>query len=266
MKTRIVILIFVFSGYILNASLSSQSIAYTVNNTVTTVNNNLTEQLDIRSALMQHIWHKSETVFLFKASGVAAYLSTEVGRATWHLDSTDNHTLLVITYENGVSELFELRTNEGNLIWLDAALGKNINVQSKPIQVNSKIEHTRQNLIGTWNSSVFSKDVLRKLSAQAQVAVISASFHYHFNADGTFVKNIVINKKEQERIEGLWDVTEDGMHLVMHFKNDNNEYQSYTAKIKYFSFDELVLDQAFITSDLENHLYDGIDSFFFNKQ
>lgn len=265
MKTQIIILLSVLCCSLMFANSSSQSLDYTAVSNVTIVNNNLTDRQAIESTLLKNTWHKSDAMLVFKKSGVAAYLSNHVGRAAWHVESTNNSNLLVLKYENGKQEFFELVIRNNQLIWLDAVGGKVINVTAEPIQESDAVKQTRRNLVGNWNSSIFSTEVLANLSEQEKTSITSASFHYNFKEDGTFVKTITVNQNVQERIEGLWDISSDGTHLVMHF-NNNNRSKSYTAKIKYFSFDELVLDQALVTSDLESRICEGVNSFFFSKQ
>lgn len=181
----------------------------------------------------------------------------------WKIDLCDGQPSLTVMKENGGKQQYQLRFVSQQWQWINSVTGEGRSVDST---IPEKVKGLRDGLVGVWSSSVFSNQVIQDLASTEKTSVMTALLEYDFNANGQFTKTIYLNKEVKSKIQGEWQLSEDGKYVLLQFQDKSGIFYGFSAEIKYFFHDELVLNHPLLNSMDWDAMTEGeLHNFFFNK-
>lgn len=223
----------------------------------------------IEEDLLAKVWYQEDRKFLFNASGLVSIVkisNNEVQNRNWKVEANNEVAYLKMANADSSETIYRLEKEGTSLRWIDQRTNLPVKTDSTPLRSLTKMVKAKKSLIGNWSSSVYPSTVIKDLEGENGRNLISADFKYMLRADGSFSKVTYLNRKKHSAVNGLWQVSEDGKHLILHFQQKNQTYTTQVAEIKLLAMDELVLGQALATSNLEEQLCSQKKTFFYNKQ
>ncbi|MEL6718244.1 MAG: hypothetical protein AAFP82_05975 [Bacteroidota bacterium] len=222
---------------------------------------------DIEQQLINNIWYKENHKLLFSEIGIVSVISDDTTLShNWRVEQEGQVMLLkMITLSCG-ELVYRIEKDGNSLRWIDAKTNLSVRVSSTPLEKNARFMKVHKDLVGTWNSSIYTSTIIDNLSDEEGGSILSADFKYALKADGTFENTISINRKKKSTVYGVWQLSEDAEQLILHFQKKDCTYETIVADIRLLTMDELVLGKALVTSDLEKQLCREKKTFFYNKQ
>lgn len=260
----IITLIFLLSSiFSLQANSSWTATAFNI----TTINEDLF--MEVMADLTNNTWQYNEQTFLFSNNGMVSVNNVDADEwksYTWEM-SANGGLVYVNLYDNHCDQIIYRIERDGDMYqWINTTTNLPIKIDSTPIWTTPQMIEAQQSLVGTWNSRFFPAEVVKELKDVEGNPIVTADFRYKLKADGSFQKTIYLNQKQHQVMNGLWQVSSDGKRLVLHFQQKDCDYHTEAASIKLLSMDELVLEQALSSSDLERDLASSKNTFFYSKQ
>lgn len=235
--------------------------------TATTLSNELF--VEVMEDLTSHVWEYDQQTFLFSSNGMVtinSHESSDWKSYTWEMNAHDD-LVYVNLYDSNCDQIVYRIEHDGNMYqWINTSTNLPIKIDSTPIRTTPQMLKAQKNLVGTWNSRFFPSKIVKGLKDQKGESIMTVDFRYQLKADGSFTKTIFLNQKSHRTMSGLWQVSSDGQQLMLHFQQKDCGYQTEAASIKLLSMDELVLEQALSSSDLEKELANSKNTFFYSKQ
>lgn len=219
----------------------------------------------VEHQLLNHVWEVGHRTLLFKSQGTVSEVMNDRYACfeSWEVFTEDGQAYLKLMNASQ-AVIYELSTNA--MTWTGISDGIAMNVKATSIEHASARTAVMQSLMGTWSSTIYPSELLSDLTAKHGKSVQSADFIYKVRPDGTFAKILYLNGEAYQRMNGVWQLSSDGSYFILHFDKENGSYQTYIVKVKHLSLDELVIDQALVTSAVEHKLCGEMDTFFFSKR
>jgi hypothetical protein len=199
------------------------------------------------------------------ASGYSSiyHFNKKADELFWKIELRHGQPFLLIINKNGKKQRYQLQFVARQWQWINLATGEARALNSP---LSDEVNRLKNKLVGIWSSSVFSNQVIQDLASAGETSVMTALLEYDFKANGQFTKTIYLNKEVKNKIQGEWQLSEDGKYVLLQFQDKDGTYYGFSAEIKYFFYDELVLNHPSINpTDWEAMTEVAWHSFFFNK-
>ncbi len=181
----------------------------------------------------------------------------------WKIELCHGQPFLSVINKKDEKQQYQLQFVAHQWQWINLATGE---ARASNTPLSDEVSRLKDKLVGIWSSSVFSNQVIQDLALTGEASVMTASLEYNFNANGQFTKTIYLNKEVKSKMQGEWRLSNDGKYVLLEFKDKNGTYYGFSAEIKYFFHDELVLNHPSISpTDWEAMTAVEWHSFFFNK-
>ncbi len=220
----------------------------------------------VETSLVSHIWESANTTYLFHERGLVSQITN--GSHTqvqwWEVYAEDGQAYLKLYSEKGETR-FQI-TAQDNTQWVALANNTPLAMKATPIHAATARTTAMRNLVGTWSSTMYPSHLIAHMESEQGKSIVSVDFRYSIKANGTFQKTLRVNGAVHQAKAGIWQLSADGNYFILHFDNEDKSFQTYVVKVKHLSLDELVLDQALVTCELESKICGQMNTFFFNKR
>lgn len=216
-------------------------------------------------SLVNHIWELDAQTFLFNKQGVVSQIKD--GRhchTQWWEVYAENGQAYLKLYNKSSETTYQI-VEEQNA-WVLLATNETVAIKATPIKDAKLLSAALRSLVGTWSSRMYPSALIQDLEMTSGKSIASIDFQYKVQSDGTFQKRLYLNEQLHQEMDGVWQLSTDGDYLILHFDKGDKSFQTYIVEVKHLSLDELVIDQALVTSDLESNICKEMETFFFNKR